>query len=84
MSVIVGVSSPVLCQSPGSILILFFFLSLFIYSCAESLLLRAGFLELWRVGAALHCSTWASFSRGFSCCRARALGIELGSSDAWA
>ena len=38
----------------------FFVLSLFIYGFAESLLLRADFLELWRVGAALHCSAWAS------------------------
>ena len=31
----------------------FFFLNLFVYGCARSLLLHVDFLELWRVGAAL-------------------------------
>ena len=39
---------------------LLFFFNLFIYGCTGTLLLRAGFLELWQVGAALHCSAWAS------------------------
>ena len=52
----------------------FFFINLFIFGCVGSLLLRVGFLQLWRVGATLCCGAWASHCGGFSCCGARALG----------
>ena len=39
-----------------------------------SLLLHVGFLQLWRVGATLHCGARASHCSGFSCCGAWALG----------
>ena len=45
----------------------------FIFDCPGSLLLRAGFLELWREGPPLCCSTGASPCGGFSC-GAQALG----------
>ena len=44
--------------------------------CSGSSLPCMGFLWLWRVGAALHCSAWSSHCGGFSCCRARALGTQ--------
>ena len=47
---------------------------LFIFGCIGSSLLRAGFLQLQRVGATLRCGSWASRCSGFSCCRAQALG----------
>ena len=47
---------------------------LFIFGCIGFLLLRMGFLQLWRLGATLHCSAWASHCGGFSCCGALALG----------
>ena len=50
--------------------------NLFIFGCVGSLLLHAGFLWLWRAGATLCCGAWASHCRGFSCCRARALGAR--------
>ena len=57
---------------------IFFFLIylfyLFIFVCIGSSLLRAGFLQLWRVVATLHCGVWASHCGGLSCCRAQALG----------
>ena len=34
------------------------------------------FFQLWRAGAALHCGMCASHCSGFSCCRARALGMR--------
>ena len=40
------------------------------------LLLRTGFLYLWRAGAALRCGVRASHCGGFSCCGARALGVQ--------
>ena len=46
-------------------------------TCIGSLLLHAGFLQLWRAGATLHCGAWASHCRGFSCCGARALGVRV-------
>ena len=49
------------------------FIYLFIV-CVGSLLLRAGFLQLRRAGATLHCSARSSHWGGFSCCGARALG----------
>ena len=48
----------------------------FIIGCIGSLLLRAGFLKLWRVGATLCCGMWASHCGGFSCCGAWALGMQ--------
>ena len=55
----------------------FFSLNLFIYlffGCVGSLLLHAGFLWLWQMGATLHGGARASHCGGFSCCGARALG----------
>ena len=49
---------------------------LFIFGCVGSSLLRVGFLQLWQAGATLHCSAQASHCGGFSCCRARALGVQ--------
>ena len=49
---------------------------LFIFGCVGSSLLRTGFLQLWRVGATLHCGAWASHCGGLSCCRAQALGVR--------
>ena len=54
----------------------FIYFYLFIFGCIGSLLLRAGFLQLWRVGATLHCGAWASHCGGFSCCGAWALGTQ--------
>ena len=62
----------------------FSFIHSFIYGCVGSLSLHVGFLQLWRVGATLRCSAWASHrcafllwstgSRhaGFSSCSTRA------------
>ena len=49
---------------------------LFIFDCIGSSLLHTGFLQLWRVGATLHCSARASHCGGFSCCRAQPLGVQ--------
>ena len=65
---------------------------LFIYGCVVSSWLRAGFLQWRRAGATLRCGAQASHYGGFSCCRARALGMRasvvaargLSSSDTWA
>ena len=50
------------------------------FGCAGSLLLCAGFLQLWRVGATPRCGAWASswwpLLGGFSCCGAQALQQE--------
>ena len=54
----------------------YFFIYLFIFGCVGSSLLRAGFLQLWRAGATLRCSAWASHCGGFSCCGAWALGTR--------
>ena len=60
-------------------ILIFNFIYLFIYSfifgCAGSSLLRAGFLQLQRVGATLRCSVQASHCGGFSCCRAQAVVV---------
>ena len=48
----------------------------FFLGCFGSSLLRTGFLQLRRVGATLCCSARASHCGGFSCCRARALGVR--------
>ena len=50
------------------------FIYLFIFGCVGSSSLCVGFLWLWRAGATLHCSVWASHCGGFSCCGAWALG----------
>ena len=52
------------------------FIYLFIFGCTGSLLLCAGFLQLWRAGATLCCGARASHFSGFSCCGARALGVR--------
>ena len=57
----------------------FFFKEIFIYLfilAVLGLLPCAGFLQLWRAGATLHCSARASHCDGFSCCRARGLGAR--------
>ena len=48
----------------------------FIFGCVGSLLLCAGFLWLRRAGATLRCGAQASHCGGFSCCGARALGVQ--------
>ena len=53
---------------------LFILFYLFIFGCVGSLLLRAGFLYLWRTGVTLRCGARASHCGGFFCCGARALG----------
>ena len=45
---------------------------LFIYGCVGSSFLCEGFLQLWQVGATLHCSARASHYRSLSCCGAQA------------
>ena len=52
------------------------FIYLFIYGCIGSSLLHDGFLQLRQAGATLCCGAQASHCRGFSCCRARALGMR--------
>ena len=56
----------------------FFFFNKFIYLFMAALasLLRAGFLWLRRAGATLCYGAQASHCGGFSCCRARALGMR--------
>ena len=48
----------------------------FFYGCIGSLLLRTGFLQLQQAGATLRCSARASHCGSFSCCGARALGMQ--------
>ena len=48
------------------------FIYLFIYGCVGSSFLCEGFLQLWQVGAPLHCGAQASHYRGLSCCGAQA------------
>ena len=66
-----------------SCVILFYFLFIFLinlfylfiyFGCIGSSLLHACFLQLWPVGATLHCGAQASHCSGFFCCGARALG----------
>ena len=52
---------------------------LFIYFCCSGSSFCAGFLQLRRAGAALHCGVWASQCGGFSCCEAGALEHGLSS-----
>ena len=57
----------------------FFFkkINLFIYLFwLRWVLLRMGFLWLWRAGATLRCGAQASCCSGFSCCGAWALGAR--------
>ena len=65
-----------LCYTIGPCLSILFFLLiyLFIFGSVGSSLLHAGFLQLQRAGATLHCGAWASHCSGFSCCGAWALG----------
>ena len=51
------------------------FIYLVSFGCVGSLLLRVGFLQLWRAGATLRCA-WASHCSGFSCCGAQAPGVQ--------
>ena len=75
--------NPIDLWSGSFIIIIFFFLSFFflfnfIYFWLRfgSSLLRAGFLQLRRVGATLLCRARASHCGGFFCCGARALGVR--------
>ena len=45
-----------------------------VFDCTGSLLLQAGFLQLWWAGSTLHCSGWACHCSGFSCYGAWSLG----------
>ena len=58
------------------ILIFYFCFNLFYFWLRWSLVLHAGFLQLRRVGATLHCSALASHCSGFSCCEAWVLGVR--------
>ena len=49
---------------------------LFIFGCVGSSLLCTSFLWLRWAEATLRFSTWASYCGGFSCCGARALGLQ--------
>ena len=57
-------------------LFFFFLINLFIFGFVGSLLLRVGFLQLWRAGTTLRCCTRASHCGGLSHCGARALGAR--------
>ena len=48
----------------------------FIFGCVESLLLRAGFLQLQQAGSTLRCGAGASHCGGFSWCGVQALGAQ--------
>ena len=50
----------------------YFLIYLFIFSCVGSSFLCEGFLQLWQVGATLHCGARAFQCRGLSFCGARA------------
>ena len=57
--------------------LIYLFICLFLnFGCVGSSLLRAGFLQLRRAGAALRCGAQASHCGGFSCCGARALAAR--------
>ena len=65
--------------SESSVLFFFFinlFTYLFIFGRTGSSLLHAGFLQLRQAGATLPCGARASHCGGFSCCKARALGVQ--------
>ena len=47
------------------------------FGCIGSLLLPAGFLQLWRTGTTLRCGAQASHCSGFSCCGAQTLGTRV-------
>ena len=51
---------------------LFIYLFIFIFGCVGSSFLCKGFLQLWQVGATLHCGARASHHRSLSCCGAQA------------
>ena len=55
-------------------MVVYIFGNFFFFGCVGSSLLQAGFLQLWRVWAILHCGARASHCGGFSCCGAQALG----------
>ena len=52
------------------------YIVLFLFDCARSWLLCAGFLYLPRVGAALRFNARASHCSDSSCCGARLLGLQ--------
>ena len=85
--------SIVLARASSTIgLFLFFVVVVGFSGCVGCLLLCAGFLQLWRAGATLHCGARASHCGGFSCCGPWALGTwtlvvaahGLSSCGAWA
>ena len=52
------------------------FIYLFIFGCDGSSLLLAGFLQLQQTRAVLCCGAQAFHYSGFSCCEARAPGVQ--------
>ena len=58
------------CDITCKFFIKFSFLKIYLFGCAGSLLLHAGFLYLQRAGATLCGGVRASHCGGFSCCRA--------------
>ena len=60
----------------STLLFYFNFIYLFIYGCIGSSLLRAGPLQLQRVGATPHCSMRASHCSGLSRCGAQVPGTR--------
>ena len=57
----------------GDRVFLFVCLFVFIFGCAQSLLLFMAFVQLQRVGPSLPCGAWTSHCDGFSGCGAQAL-----------
>ena len=54
------------------------FLNIYLFiGCAGSPLLCASFLQLWQVGATLHCGPWVSHCSGFSCVEHRLQAYRL-------
>ena len=75
-------------ELPGELQQIFFLIILFIYNCAQSSLLRAGFYLLWCAGFLMPCyffEAWALGCSGFSSCSLEHRGLvilqHLGSSQ---
>ena len=60
----------IICKWPTNMLLELH--SEYISGCVGSSFLCEGFLQLWQVGATLHCGARASHCRGLSCCGAQA------------
>ena len=59
-----------------SFFLIYLFIHSFIFGCFGSSLLCAGFLQLRRAGATLHCHAQASHCSGFFCCKTWAPGAR--------